>query len=45
MDGNVIRVFSRLRGILSNPKDKKLVDLCWSLARDLVDKLRPGEYY
>jgi adenine-specific DNA glycosylase len=29
VDGNVIRVFSRLRAIGADPKNKQLNNLCW----------------
>ncbi|ELR22329.1 A/Gspecific adenine glycosylase [Acanthamoeba castellanii str. Neff] len=42
VDGNVIRVLSRLRAIKADSTNKKVVDLFWKLAGDLVDPKRPG---
>ena len=36
LDGNVIRVLTRIFGIASNPRDKKTNTQLWQLARDLV---------
>lgn len=44
VDGNVIRVLSRLRAIASDPKDKALVTLCWTLASKIVCPDHPGDF-
>ena len=44
VDGNVIRVFSRIKSIAGNPKNKKLIKLVWDLARITVDPDRPGDF-
>ena len=45
VDGNVIRVISRLRSIGSeNPKSPSTNDLVWRLAGQLVDDQRPGDF-
>eukprot|EP01133_Synstelium_polycarpum_P016015 gene16015-19061_t len=44
VDGNVIRVLSRLRAIGASPKLTTTSKLHWQLARDLVDPLRPGDF-
>lgn len=44
VDGNVIRVLSRTRAIAATPKNKLLVNLCWTLAGKLVSPLRPGDF-
>jgi len=36
LDGNVIRVLTRVFGILENPKDKKANERLWNLAQELV---------
>nr|CCA14321.1 predicted protein putative [Albugo laibachii Nc14] len=36
VDGNVIRVMARLRAVGADPKNKKMIDLSWKLAKDLV---------
>ena len=38
MDGNVLRVLSRLRGIGAPIDNQKVVDHMWKLADDIVDK-------
>jgi A/G-specific adenine glycosylase len=42
VDGNVIRVLSRLRRIAADPKNRDAVALIWQLAAELVDPARPG---
>ena len=37
VDGNVIRVLSRLHGIEGNPKDKEVIERFWDSARSLVE--------
>ncbi|KAI9326583.1 DNA glycosylase, partial [Zopfochytrium polystomum] len=44
VDGNVVRVVSRLRAIGGDPKSKAAVSLHWKLAEDLVDPDRPGDF-
>ncbi|KAG2696810.1 hypothetical protein I3760_07G076700 [Carya illinoinensis] len=43
VDGNVIRVITRLRAISANPKDLVTVKKIWKLAAQLVDPIRPGD--
>ena len=38
VDGNVLRVLSRLRGIGAPIDNQKVVDHMWKLANDIVDK-------
>ncbi|KAF9353382.1 hypothetical protein BGX34_011594 [Mortierella sp. NVP85] len=42
VDGNVIRVLSRLRAIGGDVKSPKVIDLHWQIAKELVHKDRPG---
>jgi len=44
VDGNVIRVLSRIKAIAGNAKNKHVVTLCWKLARELVSAGRPGDF-
>uniref|UniRef100_A0A803MFM6 Adenine DNA glycosylase n=1 Tax=Chenopodium quinoa TaxID=63459 RepID=A0A803MFM6_CHEQI len=44
VDGNVVRVLARLKAISANPKDSVTVKKFWSLAGQLVDPHRPGEF-
>ena len=44
VDGNVIRVFSRLKSIAGNPKNSKLIKLVWDIAKIAVDGKRPGDF-
>ncbi|KAG5177511.1 Mutyh protein, partial [Tribonema minus] len=44
VDGNVVRVLSRLRACAASPKSNALVALCWQLARGLVPEDRPGDF-
>jgi len=44
VDGNVLRVLSRLRGIGAPIDNQKVVDHMWKLADDIVDKERPGDF-
>lgn len=44
VDGNVIRVISRLKTISKNPKDLVAVKTIWALAAQLVDPCRPGDF-
>ncbi|KAF9352164.1 hypothetical protein BGX26_009973 [Mortierella sp. AD094] len=42
VDGNVIRVLSRLRAIGGDVKSPKVIDLHWQIAKELVHQERPG---
>lgn len=44
VDGNVIRVFSRLRMIAADPSSISVNELMWDLANRSVDPLRPGDF-
>ncbi|OIT25804.1 adenine dna glycosylase [Nicotiana attenuata] len=44
VDGNVVRVISRLKAISANPKDAATVKNFWKLAGQLVDPFRPGDF-
>ena len=44
VDGNVVRVFSRLKSIAGNPKNSKLINLVWDIAKIAVDGKRPGDF-
>nr|CAD1819897.1 unnamed protein product [Ananas comosus var. bracteatus] len=44
VDGNVVRVISRLKAISANPKETATVKRFWKLAGQLVDPLRPGDF-
>ncbi|KAI8813178.1 DNA glycosylase [Cladochytrium replicatum] len=44
VDGNVVRVLSRVRAIAADPKKKAAIDLHWKLARESVDPDRPGHF-
>ncbi|XP_070036566.1 adenine DNA glycosylase [Nicotiana tomentosiformis] len=44
VDGNVVRVISRLKAISANPKDAASVKNFWKLAGQLVDPFRPGDF-
>lgn len=44
VDGNVVRVITRLKAISANPKNSTTVKNIWELARQLVDPLRPGDF-
>ncbi|EFA85170.1 A/G-specific adenine DNA glycosylase [Heterostelium album PN500] len=44
VDGNVIRVLSRLRMIGANPKKAATIKLHWKLAGELVDAEQPGDF-
>ncbi|XP_076911355.1 adenine DNA glycosylase-like [Bidens hawaiensis] len=44
VDGNVIRVITRLKTISANPKDKATINNIWRLAGQLVDSHRPGDF-
>ncbi|PKA56228.1 A/G-specific adenine DNA glycosylase [Apostasia shenzhenica] len=44
VDGNVVRVITRLKAISANPKESRTVKLIWKLAGELVDPSRPGDF-
>lgn len=44
VDGNVVRVYTRLRGIGGDPKSKNVDSLVWKLAGEAVPEDRPGAY-
>lgn len=44
VDGNVIRVLSRLRAIEYETSSKEMNKLSWELATALVDPLQPGDF-
>ncbi len=44
VDGNVVRVLSRLRSIGGDPKAKPSIALHWKLAQDTVDDTKPGDF-
>eukprot|EP00931_Biecheleriopsis_adriatica_P087083 TRINITY_DN61602_c0_g1_i1.p1 TRINITY_DN61602_c0_g1~~TRINITY_DN61602_c0_g1_i1.p1 ORF type:complete len:534 (+),score=116.98 TRINITY_DN61602_c0_g1_i1:57-1658(+) len=44
VDGNVIRVFSRLRALPGESNSPALTKTCWSLADDVVDPEQPGSF-
>ncbi|XP_008801238.2 adenine DNA glycosylase [Phoenix dactylifera] len=44
VDGNVVRVLSRLKAISANPKEAATVKSFWKLAGQLVDPSRPGDF-
>ena len=43
VDGNVVRVFSRLEDMREDTSEKTVVDRLWSLAAELVRGPRPGD--
>lgn len=44
VDGNVIRVFSRLFGLRGRPKDPAFVKIIWEKAESLMPKSSPGDW-
>ncbi|ETV77503.1 A/G-specific adenine glycosylase, variant [Aphanomyces astaci] len=44
VDGNVIRVVSRLRAISGDPNHKPLTKHCWESGTKLIDAARPGDF-
>ncbi|ETV96522.1 A/G-specific adenine glycosylase, variant 1 [Aphanomyces invadans] len=44
VDGNVIRVISRLRAIGGDPNHKPLIKFCWESGKRLIDPSRPGDF-
>jgi A/G-specific adenine glycosylase len=43
VDGNVVRVLTRLRGIREDARSKPVVDRLWAEAAELADGPRPGD--
>lgn len=45
VDGNVIRVLSRLRAVYSDPKNTRFIKYCWEKGAELIDQTsRPGDF-
>ncbi|XP_074858500.1 adenine DNA glycosylase isoform X3 [Carettochelys insculpta] len=44
VDGNVIRVLCRVRGIGADSSSPAVIDRLWDLANTLVDPVRPGDF-
>nr|KAF6379479.1 mutY DNA glycosylase [Myotis myotis] len=44
VDGNVVRVLCRVRGIGADPSNTFVSQQLWSLAQQLVDPARPGDF-
>nr|XP_054368876.1 adenine DNA glycosylase isoform X2 [Mirounga angustirostris]XP_054368877.1 adenine DNA glycosylase isoform X2 [Mirounga angustirostris]XP_054368878.1 adenine DNA glycosylase isoform X2 [Mirounga angustirostris]XP_054368879.1 adenine DNA glycosylase isoform X2 [Mirounga angustirostris] len=44
VDGNVVRVLCRVRAIGADPRSALVSQLLWSLAQQLVDPARPGDW-
>eukprot|EP01122_Echinamoeba_exundans_P008185 TRINITY_DN266_c0_g1_i2.p1 TRINITY_DN266_c0_g1~~TRINITY_DN266_c0_g1_i2.p1 ORF type:complete len:392 (-),score=34.27 TRINITY_DN266_c0_g1_i2:12-1187(-) len=44
VDGNVIRVISRLRAVEADPKPNNIQKYLWSVSEELVDPSRPGDF-
>eukprot|EP01138_Halocafeteria_seosinensis_P013829 gb/GECG01014121.1/.p1 GENE.gb/GECG01014121.1/~~gb/GECG01014121.1/.p1 ORF type:complete len:564 (+),score=77.15 gb/GECG01014121.1/:1-1692(+) len=44
VDGNVIRVYSRIFGVGMDAKSSDLNHLCWKISEQLVSKGRPGDF-
>lgn len=44
VDGNVVRVLSRLRAVGGDPKKRAMTEMMWALAEQLVDDERPGDF-
>ena len=44
VDGNVVRVFSRLGKVALEAKDRNLNKACWQFGKLLVDEERPGDF-
>lgn len=44
VDGNIIRVLTRLRAISADPKSSNVVKLIWKLSSSVVDESRPGDF-
>ena len=44
VDGNVIRVFSRIMATTLVSGTSEMDKFCWSLAKELVDPIKPGDF-
>uniref|UniRef100_A0A0K2TUJ6 Adenine DNA glycosylase n=1 Tax=Lepeophtheirus salmonis TaxID=72036 RepID=A0A0K2TUJ6_LEPSM len=44
VDGNVVRVLTRLKAIGKDSSSKEVMDLLWRVANELVDPERPGDF-
>ncbi|EPQ17084.1 A/G-specific adenine DNA glycosylase [Myotis brandtii] len=44
VDGNIVRVLCRVRGIGADPSNTFVSQQLWSLAQQLVDPARPGDF-
>lgn len=44
VDGNVVRVLSRLRGLEADAKSPALAKVAWKLARSIVPSFHPGDF-
>lgn len=44
VDGNVIRIISRLRGIGGDVKKANVINYFWKLSKDILDTTRPGHF-
>lgn len=44
VDGNVIRIISRLRGVGGDVKKANVINYFWKLSKDLLDTKRPGHF-
>ncbi|KAK9728605.1 hypothetical protein K7432_000952 [Basidiobolus ranarum] len=44
VDGNVVRVLSRLRGIGGDPKSSGIIEMIWDLAKVLIHPKCPGDF-
>ena len=44
VDGNVVRVISKLKAISSNPKQSATIKNIWRLIGQMVDPCRPGDF-
>lgn len=44
VDGNVIRIISRLRGIGGDVKKANVINYFWKLSKDILDTERPGHF-
>jgi len=44
VDGNVIRIISRLRGVGGDVKKANVINYFWKLSKDLLDTTRPGHF-
>lgn len=44
VDGNVIRVVTRLRALAGDVTKKEVINFIWKLAKDMLHKTRPGHF-